>query len=202
MNRLGPIVAALVCGCASQPEPAVATTTGPDPVRNVPPVMAAQAPDASTASSDEDAAAEEALSTTLPDGPIERGCSALPRACADGRCDAEAIARRRPLRVQRGPVSYYGDQFHGRRTANGERYDKRALTAASRTLPFGALVRVRRMDRPESITIVRINDRGPFGRRGRILDLSRAAAECIDMVRAGVVEVRAEVIDWGPDGAP
>jgi rare lipoprotein A len=67
------------------------------------------------------------------------------------------------------------------------------LTAANRELAFDTLVRVTRLDTGASV-IVRINDRGPFGNRRRILDLSRAAAERIDMIHAGVVEVRAEVL--------
>lgn len=63
-------------------------------------------------------------------------------------------------------------------------------------------MRIRRTDDPAKAVIVRVNDRGPFGRNGRILDLSRAAAECIDILRRGVAEVRAEVIDWGPRGRP
>ena len=193
-----PIVAGLGPGCASSPEPTstmstrTATTTAP---RTVTAESTDAAADAATS---DDAGLEE--DQAIP--PVGAGCSALDRLCADGSCDATAIANRRPLRVDRGRVSYYGDQFHGRRTASGDVYDRRALTAASRTLPFGAIVRIRRTDRPDSITVVRINDRGPFGRNGRILDLSRAAAECIGMIRAGVVEVRAEVLDWGPRGRP
>ncbi len=101
------------------------------------------------------------------------------------------------LETTRGRVSYYADSLAGRSTASGEPYDPRLLTAASRTLPFGTLVRVVREDTGASV-IVRVNDRGPFGSRARILDLSRAAAEAIGMIRAGVVSVRAEVIEWGP----
>lgn len=95
-----------------------------------------------------------------------------------------------------GRVSFYADSLAGHRTANGERYDPSALTCASRELPFGSLVRVTRLDTGASV-VVRVNDRGPWGRRQRILDLSRAAAEAIDMIRAGVVEVRADVVRRG-----
>jgi rare lipoprotein A len=95
-----------------------------------------------------------------------------------------------------GRVSFYADSLSGHRTANGERYDPHALTCASRDLPFGSLVRVTRLDTGASV-VVRVNDRGPWGRRTRILDLSRAAAEAIDMIRAGVVEVRADVVRRG-----
>lgn len=96
-------------------------------------------------------------------------------------------------RVFSGLVSYYSDSLAGNRTANGEIYDPTKYTAASRTLAFGTKLRVTRIDNERSVE-VRVNDRGPFGRRKRILDLSRAAAEQLDMIRAGVVRVRVEVI--------
>jgi len=96
-------------------------------------------------------------------------------------------------RVFSGLVSYYSDSLAGNHTANGEVYDPTKLTAASRTLPFGTILRVTRIDNDRSVD-VRVNDRGPFGRRKRVLDLSRAAAEQLDMIRAGVVRVRVEVI--------
>lgn len=98
------------------------------------------------------------------------------------------------LEVLRGRASYYSDRLAGRRTANGDVYDPRALTAASRDLPFGTRVRVIREDTGASV-IVRINDRGPHRDQTRILDLSRAAAEALDMIRAGVIDVRAEIIE-------
>jgi rare lipoprotein A len=99
----------------------------------------------------------------------------------------------RVAEVLEGRASYYADSLAGNRTASGERYDPKALTAAHRDLPFGTRVRVVRQDNRKSV-VVRINDRGPFGKRARIIDLSRAAAEQIDMVRAGVVQVRVEVL--------
>jgi rare lipoprotein A len=99
----------------------------------------------------------------------------------------------RVLATFSGRASYYADSLAGRPTASGEPYDPTLLTAASRTLAFDTVVRVIRIDNGQSV-IVRINDRGPFGNRQRVLDLSRAAAERIDMVRAGVVRIRAEVI--------
>ena len=92
-----------------------------------------------------------------------------------------------------GKASYYAGKFVGRPTANGEIYDPRAMTAAHRTLPFGTRVRVTRRATGESV-IVRINDRGPFV-RGRIIDLSKAAAEDLDMIGPGVVDVELEVVD-------
>jgi len=92
-----------------------------------------------------------------------------------------------------GRASYYSDSLAGNPTASGEPYDPRALTAASRDLPFGTRVRVTRVDTGATVE-VRVNDRGPFRDESRILDLSRAAAERLDMIRAGVVEIRAEVL--------
>ncbi len=99
-----------------------------------------------------------------------------------------------PLQVLRGRASYYSDRLAGHHTANGDVYDPHAFTAASRELPFGTMLRVVREDTGASV-VVRVNDRGPFGDRGRILDLSRAAAETLGMIRAGVIDVRAEVIE-------
>ena len=95
--------------------------------------------------------------------------------------------------AREGRASYYADSLAGNRTASGERYDPAALTAASPDLPFGTRVRVTRLDTGASV-VVRVNDRGPFRDRSRILDLSRAAAERLDMIRAGVVRVRAEIL--------
>lgn len=89
--------------------------------------------------------------------------------------------------LERGQASWYGLRFHGRRTASGERYDQRALTAAHKTLPFGTLVRVRSLVTGKEIE-VRVNDRGPFA-RGRIIDVSRAAAEALGMTMLGVKQV-------------
>jgi rare lipoprotein A len=93
------------------------------------------------------------------------------------------------VREQRGKATYYADSLAGRRTASGERYDPKAFTAAHRSLPFGTVVRVVRVDDGREVT-VRINDRGPFAGEERVIDLSRAAAERIGMLRAGVVPVR------------
>lgn len=101
----------------------------------------------------------------------------------------------RPKRVQRGRVSYYHDSLAGNCTASGESYDPEAHTAASRTLPLGTIVRVVRLDNGQSV-MVRINDRGPQRKR-RILDLSRGAAESLDMIEKGVVRVRVEVLRYG-----
>jgi peptidoglycan lytic transglycosylase len=102
--------------------------------------------------------------------------------------------------AEQGTASYYSDKLAGRRTASGERYDPRALTAAHRSLEFGTKVRVVRDDDGREV-VVRINDRGPFGEGDRIIDLSRAAAERLGMMRAGVVAVRLQVLN-APDEIP
>ena len=89
--------------------------------------------------------------------------------------------------IGRGLASWYGEPHHGRRTASGEVFDMNELTAAHKTLPFGTRVRVENPGTGQAV-VVRINDRGPFT-PGRVIDLSRAAAERIGIVRAGVARV-------------
>jgi len=89
-----------------------------------------------------------------------------------------------------GEASYYADKLAGRKTASGEPYDPRALTAAHRTLAFGTWLEVRRGERRVR---VKVNDRGPYA-HGRVIDLSRAAAEALGLVRAGVGEVELFVL--------
>ncbi len=91
-----------------------------------------------------------------------------------------------------GVASWYGGKFHGRKTANGERFDKNALTAAHRSLPFGTRVRVTNARSGEAV-VVRINDRGPYAGE-RIIDLSRGAAAQIGIVGAGVGQVELEIL--------
>jgi rare lipoprotein A len=97
--------------------------------------------------------------------------------------------------VQEGIASYYAEEFHGRKTSNGETFDMNALTAAHQTLPFGTLVRVTNKATGKSV-VVRINDRGPF-LKDRIIDLSRGAAEKIGMIGPGTAEVHLEILEWG-----
>ncbi|MDX2472576.1 MAG: septal ring lytic transglycosylase RlpA family protein [Candidatus Krumholzibacteria bacterium] len=91
-----------------------------------------------------------------------------------------------------GLASYYGHQYHGRTTANGETYDENAMTAAHRTLPFGTRVRVTNLENGKEV-LLRINDRGPFV-EGRIIDVSWRAAQDLDFVQEGVVKARVEVL--------
>ncbi len=98
-----------------------------------------------------------------------------------------------PSFSQIGLASWYGRDFHHKTTASGERYDMHDLTAAHRSLPLDTLVRVTNLSNKRSV-VVRINDRGPFA-HGRIIDLSRGAAERLGMAKAGVAPVRVEVFD-------
>src|SRR6266511_5203751 len=98
-----------------------------------------------------------------------------------------------------GLASWYGYPHHGRRTASGEVYDMRDLTAAHRTLPLGTRLMVTNADNGQVVG-VRINDRGPFV-QGRILDLSQGAARLLGAVGAGVIPVRLRVVALPGDGA-
>ncbi|MBL0944793.1 MAG: septal ring lytic transglycosylase RlpA family protein [Hydrogenophaga sp.] len=115
-------------------------------------------------------------------GPAPRDAGGAPAVAVD---EAEVI--------ERGMASWYGDRHHGRRTANGEAFDMNALTAAHRTLPFGTRVRVLNPGNGASV-VVRINDRGPYA-QGRIIDLSRAAAERLGLLREGVGAVVLLAVD-------
>ena len=100
--------------------------------------------------------------------------------------------------TEKGIASWYGEPYHGRRTASGEVYDMYELTAAHKTLPFGSVVKVTRRDTGADVK-VRVNDRGPFI-EGRIIDLSYAAAKKIDLDVDGVAPVKIKVI--GREAAP
>jgi rare lipoprotein A len=100
------------------------------------------------------------------------------------------------VEVQVGYATWYGGKLAGHRTASGERFDPRQMTAAHRTLPLGTWVEVTRVDSGQRVR-VRINDRGPFGHEGRVIDLSRAAAETLDMRRLGVARVEIRIVS-GP----
>lgn len=103
--------------------------------------------------------------------------------------------------LQRGLASWYGPGFHGRLTANGERYDMHDLTAAHKTLPFGTEVLVRNPRNGKEV-VVRINDRGPFV-AGRVIDLSKAAAQAVGIDGVGVVELHeVERVPVGGAGTP
>ncbi len=119
--------------------------------------------------------------------------------CAVAVCCLAACGAHRPLgpgAVEEGQASFYGRHHHGHLTASGQIFDMYALTAAHRTLRFGSRVEVLNL-RNGRLVQVRINDRGPF-QRGRIIDLSYAAARQLDMIRAGVVPIRLQILSVGP----
>ena len=94
-----------------------------------------------------------------------------------------------------GVASFYAHKYHGRKTASGEKYNMHEMTAAHRRLPFGAKVRVTNLSNNSSV-VVRVNDRGPFV-KGRVIDLSLAAAKKLDMVRTGVAKVEVVPVSDG-----
>ena len=94
---------------------------------------------------------------------------------------------------QTGLASYYADAFEGKTTANGEKYYHEKLTAAHPSLPFGTIVKVTRVSSGKTVA-VRINDRGPASGTGRIIDLSRSAAERLDMIKEGEARVKITLI--------
>jgi len=104
----------------------------------------------------------------------------------------------RGVTIERGIASWYGPGFHGRFTASGERYDMDAMTAAHKSLPFGTVVEVRNLDNGRTAR-VRINDRGPFV-KGRILDLSRAAAKALGIYGPGTAPVEIVAVGIEPLG--
>ena len=113
------------------------------------------------------------------------------------RMEEDAVRLGVPAAELSGVASWYGARFHGRLTANGEIYDMNAATAAHKTLPFNTVVRVIGLDNGRQ-TVVRVNDRGPFV-AGRVIDLSRAAAQELGMMASGVARVRLEIV---ADGDP
>jgi rare lipoprotein A len=102
---------------------------------------------------------------------------------------------REVLEVLTGMASYYANSLAGRRTASGERYDPQQFVAAHRSLPFGTILRVTNPANGNSVE-VRVIDRGPFT-RGRVLDVSRSAAEALGMIRRGIAPVQIEVLSRG-----
>lgn len=119
--------------------------------------------------------------------------AALAAAC--GRKRAPRLpAAPSPGWTETGLASWYGRPYHGRPSSSGEIYDMEELTAAHRTLPFGAIVLVKNLDNGRTVT-VRINDRGPFV-EGRIIDLSRAAARQIGLIGPGTALVRIQLLGY------
>ncbi len=121
--------------------------------------------------------------------PVSKKGAKPPRAPAPSSEIGTAEIVESQLSGLHGSASYYGRDFHGRRTATGETFDARGFTAASNRFPLGSRVAVRRLDNSRC-AIVLVNDRMHGKHRQRIIDVSRAVAEYLDMIRAGVVLVR------------
>ncbi|MCK9408657.1 MAG: septal ring lytic transglycosylase RlpA family protein [Bacteriovoracaceae bacterium] len=129
-------------------------------------------------------------------------CASSPRFTQDRFAEPKVISSKSPVAKNNGKAtsakgiaSYYADDFHGKKTANGEQFDMHALTAAHRSFPFNTKVKVTNMDNGKSC-VVRVNDRGPF-KLERIMDLSLGAAETLDMLKTGTANVMLEVLEWG-----
>ena len=118
------------------------------------------------------------------------GAAAMLVLAGQGHADLARNGKVEPAFRQVGVASWYGPGFHGRKTASGERFDQNDFTAAHRKLPLGSEVKVTNLENGRSIT-VEINDRGPYA-KGRVLDLSKAAARKLGMVENGVAKVRIE----------
>src|SRR5215216_6568260 len=110
---------------------------------------------------------------------------AIPAVILGSVCGATSPADAKP--IQSGGASWYGPGFQGKRTANGERFNTHALTAAHKSLPFGSRVRVTN-ERTGRSVVVRINDRGPYA-HGRVIDLSKAAAQAVGLSGVGRVSL-------------
>jgi len=123
------------------------------------------------------------------------GCSPRPRFTDNPAYVSNARGSFRVGQIWTGVASYYGSEFHGRRTACGETFDMNAITAAHRELPFGSILKVENLDNGRVVK-VRVNDRGPQKRK-RILDLSFGAARELDMVSEGVANVKIELVSVG-----
>ena len=118
-----------------------------------------------------------------------------------GGCDKSVAAEEeaKVLHTQLGDATYYANSFHGELTASGRKFDNRKAVAAHRWLPFGTVARVTNLENGRAINVV-IVDRGPYGknrREGAIIDVSRAAAVKLRMIRDGQVRVKVEVLAWG-----
>ena len=136
--------------------------------------------------------------TVQADVPLARPASTLPPAAPSEAFAPQLVMHPKPFTLEyalRGIASWYGSVLDGHRTASGERFNMYALTACHPTLPFGTMVRVHDLDNHRTV-VVRINDRGILS-SGRIIDLSYAAAEELNIVRSGIAPVKLEVLSLG-----
>lgn len=175
---------ALLAACAAQPKKPAPTYTGP--------VAAPSKP-------------RETIATTPPWGeaPVPSGKGGIYKVGNPYVINGVTyVPREDPNYSETGIASWYGPQFHGARTANGEIFDMELVSAAHRTLPMPSLVRVTNLANGKSM-VVRLNDRGPYA-RGRIIDMSKKASELLGFHGAGTAMVRVEYVGRAPleEGAP
>ncbi|WP_186075352.1 septal ring lytic transglycosylase RlpA family protein [Burkholderia gladioli] len=189
-RQLGPVVMmAALTGCAMPPNAANDQAANQfNPARDA---LRTSAASAANAADDGDGKQFDSALATMPTTDSQ---DAKRASLADAKpIDAADVSDFR----QSGKASWYGRAFHGRRTANGERFDMNELTAAHRTLPLSSYVKVINQSNGKSV-VVKINDRGPF-KRGRVLDLSYAAAKIIGLVHAGTGSVK--IVGLSPEQA-
>ena len=174
---------------APPPPPAAQSQTAPaaDNAAAPPPPPAAPSPQKTAAApvrkNWQTAAKKTEVQTAKADGKTAKADGKTAK--ADGKTAKTAFS-------QTGKASWYGPGFHGRKTANGERFDMNTLTAAHRTLPISSYVRVTNLANGKSV-VVRINDRGPY-HGNRVMDLSKAAAQELGFIRTGTAQVKIEQI--------
>ena len=184
---LGLFAALALTACAAPQPPAAQSQTAPaaDNATAPPPPPAAQS---QTAPAADNAAAPPPPPAAAPvrkNWQTAAKKTEVQTAKADGKTAKTAFS-------QTGKASWYGPGFHGKKTANGERFDMNTLTAAHRTLPISSRVRVTNLANGKSV-VVRINDRGPY-HGNRVMDLSKAAAQELGFIRTGTAQVKIEQI--------
>ncbi len=162
----------------------------PPPISPPTELPPAKSPETATQPKPKSPQAEEPTQVTPPESETRAEDA---RAEEDEQKLAQAVPEdAAPLEVQTGVASWYGPPYHNRRGSNGEIYNMNDMTAAHLTLPLGSIVRVTNL-KTGSTALVRITDRGPFI-KGRLIDLSLAAAKKLDVWRAGLAEVKLEVL--------
>lgn len=114
----------------------------------------------------------------------------------DVPANVASAASQKVLATATGEASFYADKFEGKRTASGIPFRQNQMVAAHRAYPFGTVLRITNTRNDRSVN-VRVVDRGPFGKKSRILDLSRRAAQELDYIGAGQTQVGVEVLEWG-----
>ena len=199
---LGLFAALALTACAAPQPPAAQSQTAPaaDNATAPPPPPAAQsqtAPAADNAAAPPPPPAAASAQKTAA-APVRKNWQTAAKktevqtAKADGKTAKADGKTAKTAFSQTGKASWYGPGFHGRKTANGERFDMNTLTAAHRTLPISSYVRVTNLANGKSV-VVRINDRGPY-HGNRVMDLSKAAAQELGFIRTGTAQVKIEQI--------